>query len=131
MAIASYPATIKAGATVINDIDNFELPFKMDTVETTAFSGSGGATPGAKTFIPTLLGMVQKVSGSWNKADPGQLALETAFFARTEVAIVASPNGTNTYSFSAWVSDYDIKAAVKGKIDADYTLTMNGNVTLV
>jgi hypothetical protein len=113
MAIAAYPATIKAGTTFIKDIDSFELPFKSDMEETTAFSG---ASPGTKTFIPTLQGMEQKLSGNWNMGDAGQQALEDAYFERTTVNIVASPDGTKTYTFDAWVN-------------VDFTLTMNGDVT--
>src|SRR5271157_415134 len=100
MAIAAYPATLKIGANAINDIMAWELPFKMDQVETTAFSGSGGAAIGTKTYIPTLYGAQVKCTGSWNKADTnGQLVLETAFFARTSTTLIVSPNGTNTYTF--------------------------------
>jgi hypothetical protein len=130
MAIAGYPATVKIGANTIQDIMNLELPFKMDTVETTAFGGSGGAAVGTKTFIPTLYGMQLKLAGSWNKADTtGQALLETAFFARTLTTLIVSPNGTNTYTFGAWVSDYTIKADTKGKVDVDYSIMMNGDVT--
>jgi hypothetical protein len=130
MAIAGYPATVKIAANTIQDIQNFELPFKMDTVETTAFGGAGGAAVGTKTFIPTLYGMVVKLTGSWNKADTtGQLLLENAFFARTTVTLICSPNGTNTYTFGAWVSGYTIKGDTKGKVDVDYEITMNGDCT--
>lgn len=133
MAIAGYPSTCKIGANTIQDLGTIELPFKMDTVETTAFGGSGGAAIGTKTFIPTLYGMQMKLAGSWNKADTtGQLLLEQAFFARTTVSLVVSPNGgTNTYSFAAWVSDYTIKADTKGKVDVDFAITMTGAVTIV
>lgn len=133
MAIAAYPATVKIGANTIQDIMTVELPLKMDTVETTAFGGSGGATVGTKTFIPTLLGSSFKMSGSWNKADStGQLLLETAFFARTLVTLIFSPNGgTNTYTATFWITDYPIKADTKGKVDVDYTCLMNGGITLV
>jgi len=130
MAIAAYPATIKSGSTVINDIMTYDLPFKMDMVETTAFSGSGGAAIGNKTYIPTLLGTQIKASGSWNKADTGQAALETAFFARTTISLVASPNGTNTYSVSCYISDYDVKTDVKGVVTADFILQTTGAVTV-
>lgn len=128
MATAAYNATIKISpSTVINDIMTYELPFKMDTVETTAFSTT---TPGTKTFVPTLLGAQIKASGSWNKADTGQAALETAFFGRSTVSLIFSPNGTNTYSCACYISDYSIKADPKDVIKADFTLVMNGNVTL-
>ena len=131
MAIAGYPGTVKIGANTIQDIQNFELPFKMDTVETTAFGGSGGAAVGTKTFIPTLYGMQVKLTGSWAKTDTtGQLLLENAFFGRNTVTLICSPNGTNTYTFACWVSDYTIKADTKGKVDVDYAVTMNGAVTI-
>ena len=131
MAIAAYPATLKIGANAILDIQTHDLPFKMDTAETTAFSGSGGAAIGTKTFIPTLLGMQCKVNGSWNKADTnGQATMETNFFARTKTTFIYSPNGTNTYTFGAWITDYGIKTDPKSKADVDFGLLMDGNVTL-
>lgn len=129
MAVAAYPATIKSGSTVINDIMTYDLPFKMDMVETTAFSGSGGATIGTKTYIPTLLGAVVKASGNWNKADTGQAALETAFFARSTISAVFSPNGTNTYSATAYISSYNPKGDVKGAFAVDFEFTITGNIT--
>lgn len=128
--VAGYNATVKEGSTTIQDISSFDLPFKMDMLETTAFSGSGGATVGTKTFLPGLLGLQMKLTGNWNKGDTGQAALETAFFGRTTVSIVVSPNGSNTYTLTAYVSDYDIKGDVKGMVTVDYSLMMTGNVTL-
>ncbi len=131
MAVAAYPATLKIGANAILDLMTHELPFKMDNVETTAFSGSGGAAVGTKTFVPTLVGMQCKVTGSWNKADTnGQLVMETNFFARTLTTFIFSPNVTNTYTFSAWIIDYIVKTDPKSKVDVEFTLLMNGTVTL-
>lgn len=130
MAVAAYTATLQiAPSTVIHDITTYELPFKMDMVETTAFSS---ATPGTKTFLPTLLGMEVKASGFWNKTDTGQQALETAFFGRTKVSLIFKPDGgSSSYSCSCWISDYAVKAEVKGVVTADFTLTMDGGVTIV
>jgi len=131
MAVAAYPATLKIGANAILDIQTHDLPFKMGTDETTAFSGSGGAAVGTKTFVPTLLELQCKISGSWNKADTnGQLVIETAFFARTLTTFVFSPNGTNTYTFSAWITDYNIKTDPKSRVTVDFSILMNGTVTL-
>ena len=131
MAVAAYPATLKIGANAILDLMTHELPFKMDNVETTAFSGSGGAAVGTKTFVLTLVGMQAKVTGSWNKADTnGQLVMETNFFARTLTTFIFSPNVTNTYTFSAWIIDYIVKTDPKSKVDVEFTLLMNGTVTL-
>ena len=131
MAIAAFPATVKIGANAIQDIMTVELNIKMETAETTAFSGSGGAAVGTKTFIPTLLTATSKLVGSWNKADTtGQALLEAALFARTLVTIIFSPNGTNTYTISCWVTDYPIKADPKKQIDAEYALLVNGAITI-
>jgi len=127
-AIASYLATIKIGAIVVGNITTFDMPFKMDLIDITAFSG---ASPGTHVFLPTLLGSQIKANGHWDKTDPGQALIETAFFARTLIALIFSPNVTNTYSLSAWIADYQIKADVKNVVVADFTLHMNGGVTLV
>jgi hypothetical protein len=132
MAIAAYPATVKIGSNTIQDVMTVELPLKMDTVETTSFGGSGGATVGTKTFIPTLLSATFKMIANWNKADTnGQLLLETAFFARTLVTLIFSPNTTNTYTATFWITDYPIKADTKGVVGVDYSCLMNGGITLV
>lgn len=128
MAIAAYNATLKIGANAILDLMTHDLPFKMNTVETTSFSQ---ATPGTQTFIPTLLGMQSKCSGSWNKADTnGQLVMETNFFARTKTTFIYSPNGTNTYTFGAWITDYHVVTDPKSQAKVDFTLQMDGTVTL-
>jgi hypothetical protein len=131
LAIAAYPATLKIGANAILDIQNHDLPFHMDTDETTAFSGSGGAAVGTKTFVPTLLGMQCKITGSWNKGDTtGQAILETNFFARTKTTLIYSPNGTNTYTFGAWITDYHVVTDPKSRATVEFGLLMDGTVTL-
>ncbi len=131
MAVAAYPATLKISTNAILDLQTHDLPFKMGTDETTAFSGSGGAAVGTKTFVPTLLEMQCALSGSWNKADTnGQLVMETNFFARTKTTFVYSPNGTNTYTFGAWITDYHVKTDPKSRVTVDFMLLMDGNVTL-
>jgi hypothetical protein len=132
MAIAAYPSTLKIGANVINDIMTYDLPFKMDMAETTAFSGSGGAAVGTKTYIPTLFGMQVKASGSWAaKTDTnGQVLLEAAFFARTTVTVIVSPNGTNTYTYTAYISDYGIKGDPKNQVQVDFTMQVTGACTV-
>jgi hypothetical protein len=133
MASAAYISTLKIGANAIQDIMTYDLPFKMDMAETTAFSGSGGATVGTKTFIPTLYGLVVKATGSWAaKTDTnGQVLLEAAFFARTTVTVIVTPYSTNTYTYTAYISGYNIKGDPKKQIDVDFEMTVNGGVTIV
>lgn len=132
MAIAAYPATVKIGANTIQDIMNIELNIKLETTETTAFGGSGGAVVGTKTFIPTLLTATAKLIGSWNMSDTtGQFLLQQGLLNRTLVTIIFSPNGTNSYTVSCWVTDYPIKADPKKQIDAEFSLLVNGGITVV
>lgn len=132
MATAAYQATIEIQGTpntVIHDIQAFDLPFKMAMIDVTSLSAP---TPGTEQYIPGLLGSQIKCNGFWNKADAGQAALETAFFGRTQVSLIASPDGgTHTYAFSAWIADYEIKSDVKSANTVDFTLQLNGGVTLV
>jgi hypothetical protein len=127
MAVAGYLSTMLVGATVVKDIMTYDLPFSMDTEETTALSST---TPGTKTFIPTLLGMKLKASGNWNIGNAGQLALETAFFARTKVTLNFSPDGTRIYALDGWVTDYNPGTDVKSKVKVDFNFLMDGGVTI-
>lgn len=131
MALAAYTALIKISTNTVLDITAFDLPLKIDMVESTAFGGSGGAAVGTKTYVPSLFGAVLKCSGNWNKADTtGQAALETAFFARSATTLVFTmPNGTNTYTASCFVSGYDPKGDVHGIATVDFELTVNGACT--
>lgn len=127
-AVAAYSATMKMASNTVNNIQNYDLPFKMDLPDITPFSA---ATPGTHVFIPTLYGLQVKCSGSWDKSDTnGQLAMETAFFARTKNSFVFSPNGTSTYTCNCWISDYDIKADATKVVTVDFTLVMDGGVVL-
>lgn len=128
-AVAGYNGTMKLSTNTVNNIMTFDLPFKMEMIDITPFSA---ATPGTHVFIPGLYGAQIKCNGSWDKGDTqGQLAMETAFFGRTKNSFVFSPDGTHTYTCSCWISDYDIKAdAAKGQVTADFTLQMDGGVTL-
>lgn len=128
-AIAAYNATMKFTSNTVNNIMTYDLPFKMEMIDITPFSA---ATPGTHVFLPGLYGLQVKATGSWDKGDTnGQLAMETAFFARTKNSFVFSPDGTHTYTCSCWIADYGIKAdAAKGQVTVDFTLTMDGGVTL-
>ncbi len=124
-ASAGYLATLTIGGQAIHNIDNFDLPFKMDNDETTSFSATA---PGAKTYQMTLYGMSFKVAGRWDLADTAQQALEDAFFNRTTVAVIASPGNSKTYTLSAFITDYPIKAAVGTLVTVEFGLLMTGAV---
>ena len=133
MALASFPGTIKIGVNAIQDIMTYELPFKMDMAETTAFSGSGGATVGTKTYIPTLFGMVVKATGSWATSSDtnGQALLQTAFINRTTVTVIVAPTGsTQLYTYTAYLSGLTVKGDPKKQVEVDFEMTVNGACTV-
>lgn len=131
MAIAAYPATISIGGTIINDIMTIDLNQKMLKADTTAFSGSGGAAVGTETSIPTLFNATLKLSGSWNKPDAGQVALENAFYARTIGSVVFTVTTGKTYTAQCWVESVDTKADPKKQVDASYGLVVTGSMVVV
>ncbi len=131
MAIAAYPAAISIGGVIINDIMTIDLSQKMAKADTTAFSGSGGAPAGTETSIPTLFSATFKLSGSWNKVDPGQAALETAFYARTIGTIVFTPSAGKTYTGQVWVESVDTKGDPKKQLDAAFGIVVTGAITAV
>jgi hypothetical protein len=91
----------------------------------------GGA--GWESFIPGLKSGKPVVKGYWGKSDTnGQAVLENAFFNNTLLYFIASPNGgTNTYSFTGYISDLQIHDPVNNVVDVQYTIQITGAVTVV
>ncbi len=126
-ATAGYLSTLKTGATTINNVKSFDFGAKIAALDTTSFSAS---TPGTETYIGGLLSGQFKFSGQYDKADTGQGTIETNFYARTVTSFVYSPNGSNTYTFNALITDYSAKSDVKGLVTADLSLQLVGGITL-
>jgi hypothetical protein len=126
---AGYSSTITAGGTAVKDIMSIDYSAKVNMDDTTGFSGT---TPGTETNIPTTFAPTSiKLSGKRNAADTGQNALRTAYRARTTVAIVYSPNATETFSGSYWVTDFNTKTEPKKAVSLDITLMLDGVETVV
>jgi|SRR5262245_17257962 len=126
-ATAGYLSTAKVGSTTINNIKSQDLAYKIAALDTTSFSAS---TPGTESYIGGLLSGQIKLAGQYDKADTGQSTIETNFFARTVTSFVFSPNGTNTYTCSCLIVDYQVKSDVKNVVNADITLQLSGGVTI-
>jgi hypothetical protein len=129
MATAAYSGTVTVSpSTLVHDIMSFELPYKVDTAETTSFSSD---TPGTKTYVPTLQSAQVKLSGNRNTTDAGQNALRDAWINRTLLTMIFSPDGTSeTHTMSCWVTDMSVKADPKGVVTFDVSLLMNGGATI-
>lgn len=126
-ATAAYQSTLKTGATTINNIKTIDVGTKIAALDTTSFSA---ATPGTESFIGGLLGGQIKFSGQYDKADTGQSTIETNYFARTITSFVYSPNGTNTYTFTALITEYGIKSEVKDLVTVEMSLQLVGGITI-
>ena len=128
-ATAGYKGTVTISpSTVVHDITSVELPYKVDTVEDTAFSSD---SPGAKTYVHTLESMQIKMTGNRNTSDAGQNALRDAWRNRTLVTMIFVPDGTTeTHTMDCWVTEISIKAAPSGVVSFDPSLLMNGAPTI-
>jgi|SRR5437899_3352607 len=126
-ATAGFLSTVKVGATVVNNFKSQDLAVKIAALDTTSFSAS---TPGTESFIGGLLSGQFKCSGQYDKADTGQGTMETNFFARTLTTFTFSPNGTNTWTVTCLITDYQVKSEVKGLVQVDFTLQLSGGVAL-
>ena len=129
---AGYLGSLKVGTAPSPtnsavDLTDVEIPLAAEMYDTTALGGGGW-----KTFIAGLRSGTVTVKANWNLGDTtGQLVMQNAFFNATLLYFVASPNGTNTYTFSAYVKDYKVHDPVNNKVEADYTLQITGAVTAV
>jgi hypothetical protein len=130
MASASYLTKFKVGGTEIKDITSIDWPLKLSTDDTTSFSAT---TPGAESAIPTTTGATIKLSGNRNNTDTAQNALRSAWINRTTVTCVydIDGTGTETYTASCWVTDWDVKGDPKKAAKLDITLLVNNGTTIV
>jgi len=126
-ATPGYLSTVKVGATVVNNFKSQDLAAKIAALDTTSFSAS---TPGTESYIGGLLSGQFKCSGQYDKTDTGQGTMETNFFARTLTAFTFSPNGTNTWTVTCLIIDYQVKSEVKGLVACEFTLQLSSGVTL-
>lgn len=128
-----YVATLLAGTAPnpthqpvgINDV---QAPYTAAQYDITSLGAAGWSS-----FLAGLKSGKPVVKGSWDKSDTnGQAVIEAAFFANTLLYFIASPNGgTNTYAFTAYVSDLQIHTPVNNVSDVQYTLQITGAVTVV
>lgn len=126
-ALAGYGGRAKIGGVTILEVDTWELPISIDSIDTAVMG-----TSNAKTYIPGMYGSVAKVSFFWDQInDAAQATMQTDFLAGTIFTFVLSPNtGTNNYTNTgAFVKDFAIKADVKGAIKCDCSIQCSGSIT--
>lgn len=127
---AGYQGFIKNGASYIGQIksDQFDMQRAIDDVTTMSNTG----TPSQyKTFLPGLAEMMLQITCNWDLTDTnGQLAMQNAWIAGTLLTFTVSPNnGTNTYTFGAYVKKIGVKNDVSKPTEAQYDLQPSGALT--
>jgi len=129
--VAGYPGYVRITGTPdtkVKGVNSMDLPYQVQTDDTTAYDAT---TPGWVTSIPTLTGLTIKCSAKRIPGDAGQLALRTAFLAKTLVpAVKVSPDGTEVHTVDCWVTAWDQKSDVKSAQTLDFSLLVEGASTI-
>jgi len=129
--VAGYPGYVRITGTPdtkIKGITSMDLPYQVQTDDTTAFDTT---SPGWITSLPTLTGLTIKISGKRIPGDAGQLALRTGFLNKTLVSAVKfSPDGTEVHTADCWVTAWDQKSDVKSAQSLDITLVVEAAATI-
>ncbi len=86
---------------------------------------------GWQQYIPGLKGAKPAIKVWYDPTDTnGQAVLNSAWTAGTLLYFVASINGTNTATFTAYVSDVSQHGPVNNANECTYTIQVTGSVTL-
>lgn len=125
-ATAAYNGYVKIGANTIVLLNSADFALAAKSLDITALGGNGWDT-----FIMGTLGGKVACKGAYDQTDTtGQALIQSNFLARTSIAsVVFSPDGTKTFTFTAFVTDYHPAAAVAGVAAIDFTLLPTGAVT--
>lgn len=135
-AISGYGAKIKIGdggapetfteIPECGDIDGPGLEVEMADV-TTHSSASAGAN---REFIPTLIKTKECTFDlNYVKSEPTHIALRTSAANRTKRNFqLINPAGTETVSFSGYVTDFSLKYPVDEAVKFDVTITPTGGL---
>ena len=111
----------------ISDVTDIAMPWKVAPYDTSSMNGTNN---GWETTIPGLGSGQVTIKCNYVPGDTnGQLVMTTNFVSKTLLYFVASPNGTNTATFSGYVTDYQPHSPVNNKSDVTYVVKVNGAPT--
>ncbi|HEV2583781.1 MAG TPA: phage tail tube protein [Ktedonobacteraceae bacterium] len=108
-------------------VSDISLPFAAAEYDV---SNMDVANNGWQQYIPGLKGAKNALKVWYDPTDTnGQLVLQNAWVNGTLLYFIVSINGTNTATFTAYVSDMSQHGPVNNANEATYTLQMTGSVT--
>ena len=109
-------------------VSDISLPFSAGQYDV---SNMDATNNGWQQFIPGLKGAKHQIKVWYDPTDTnGQLVLMNAWLNGTLLYFIASINGTNTATFTAYVSDMQQHGPVNNANEATYTLQMTGSAAL-
>src|SRR6266496_3438671 len=116
-AMSGTNGKVMQGANTVLDMTSWEVDLKADSVDTSAFGGSGwGASTG------TIKRWSGKCMGNYNPADTtGQVALNNGLGNTFTMAFYT--DATHNWSGSAVLTGLGLKSSAAGVITAEYTFT--------
>lgn len=116
---------VKVGSNTVAEVRDWSLTQSADTVEDTTMGDS------ARTHQPSLTSASGSISVYWDETDTtGQGAMT----AGSEVTLNLYPEGSATsdkyYTMSAIITEESASASFDGMVEASFSFTVNGAVTL-
>lgn len=120
-------ATTASPTNKVAGVSDISLPFSNAMLDV---SNMDATNNGFTQAIPGLGGAKPQIKLWYDPTDTnGQLVLQNAWVNKTLLYFVASINGTNTATFTAYVSDFNNHGPVNNANDTTATLMMTGTVT--
>ncbi len=127
-AVAGYLGTLKLGASgganTVANVKDWEIPLAADMYDVSALGNQW------KAYIPGLTGASAKATVFWDTTDTnGQVAIQNAFLAGTQLTANFWLNGTHYYSSACYIKQIDIKVAVNAAEEASLDLQLTGPIS--
>lgn len=116
---------VKVGSNTVAEVRDWSLTQSADTIEDTAMGDA------ARTYKPSLTSASGSISVYWDESDTtGQGAMT----AGSEVTLNLYPEGADSgdtyYTCSAIITEESASASFDGMVEASFSFSVNGAVTL-
>lgn len=129
MAITGMKGRVRVGATptAVAEVNNWNLDAEVEMLESTNLGDDG------KTYVPGLFGASGTIEVNFNNADTaGQVALQSAFFAKTTIAVnldTDKSGSTGVYTGTAYINKLGIKNEAGAIVTRSFDFQFTGAVT--
>jgi predicted secreted protein len=119
--VAGKSGKVTVGAATALNVTNWNADIEIDMIETTSLGDSW------KTNIAGLCGWSGSIECSFDSADTtGQIALQNAALAGTDVVLALFTDATHNYAGNAKISNISVEDPVDDKVSISFDFTGNG-----